>query len=106
MSDEGLHVRDIHGYGEDPDLAELDPHTPVTVRLIDVYLPEPETYGEGEGIDELVEIYTKHGPWALPPVVCLGDAGWQIAGLHRMWAAHIAGLKRVPAFIVHPDEKR
>lgn len=96
-----MKVSDIHGWGTDADLMQLVADQPVRIEMINVYAPDTPIYELDDArIGTMRDLYRQYGPWALPPVVCLGDAGWQIAGLHRMWAAYHAGLEQLPAFIV------
>jgi hypothetical protein len=101
MSDRWMKVSDLPGWGTDYDLHALCADWPVHVEMIDVDVSKINGHGDRETIRYYARIYQEHGPWGMPPVVCMGDAGWRIAGLHRMCAAHLAGLTQVPAFIVN-----
>lgn len=90
---------DLPGWGVDPDLAQLRPDWPVYVQLINTY-HDGDYITDADKVKRYEALYREHGAWALPPVVCLDDGGWQIAGAHRMEAAYRAGLVWVPAFIV------
>ena len=96
-----MKVSDIPGWGVDPDLAQLSPDAEVHVELIDTYANDGDRISDFDKLERYVDLYDSFGAWALPPVVCLGDGGWQIAGAHRMEAAYRAGLKQIPSFIVH-----
>lgn len=103
MSKRVMKTSDIHGWGVDPDLAQVHPDWSVRMEMINVYEPDVPADELDDGrIEAMRALYAQYGPWALPPVVCIGDGDWQIAGLHRMWAAHRAGITHVPSFIVQP----
>lgn len=91
---------DINGWDVDPDLEQLHPDWPVRVEMINTYRDEDDVAPDLGKVMRYEALYREHGAWALPPVVCIGDSGWQIAGAHRMEAAWRAGLTRIPAFIV------
>lgn len=95
-----MKAADIHGYGEDPDLRSVPADAPVTVEMIDVHDVDEEIAFERDYVKAYAENYTYYGPWALPPVVCIGGGDRLIGGAHRMAAAHRAGLKKIPAFII------
>lgn len=95
-----MQVSDIHGWDEDPDLAQLPAWLNVTVEMMDVHF-DLTVVGDINKAERYAEIYRQFGPWGLPPVVCVGDTGWQIAGAHRMYGAYLAKIKQIPTFIVH-----
>lgn len=95
-----VNVSDIHGWGEDPDLMGLKSDWPVEIQMVKVYELEEEYVYSLANAERYAALYRIHGPWALPPIVCIADSEWQIAGAHRMRAAFLAGLTHIPAFIV------
>lgn len=98
-----MKVSDIHGWGTDPDLENLDSTWRVRMALMPVHAPDwnPAHAEHSVGrIEQYAEIYRKHGPNGMPPVVCLGSVDAQIAGMHRAYAAYVAGLTHIPAYVV------
>ena len=95
-----MKAADLPGWGVDPDLAHLKPDWAVHVEMIDTFPDDDDAVTDRAKLARYEDLYRTHGAWALPPVVCLDDGGWQIAGAHRMEAAFRVGIKRIPSFIV------
>ena len=100
MSDKetSLRVRHLPGYGVDPDLAAFDGDLSVTLATIEPYVDD--LTHDVDKARSFEAMYRAHGPWALPPVLCVGDVNWQVGGGHRVEAAYRAGLPWIPAFVI------
>lgn len=98
-----MKASDIHGWGTDPDLEHLDPENRVHMAMMPVHAPDwdPALFDDSEDrIARYAEVYQQHGPTGMPPVVCVGSTARQIAGMHRAYAAYVAGLSEIPAYVV------
>lgn len=103
MSDTAMKVSDIHGWGSDPDLDYLDPIKRVHMEMMPVRSPDWDPTYSSDSVNRIAQyadVYRQHGPHGMPAVVCIGDVKHQIAGMHRAYAAHVAGLSEIPAYVV------
>lgn len=100
-----MKVKEIHGWGTDPDLTPFTGEEEVWVEMIPTYLDDGDCDCSAHNMRVATyhTIYQNYGPWGMPPVVCIGDAGWHVAGMHRMEAAFLAGIAFIPAFIIQQD---
>lgn len=98
-----MKVSDIHEWGTDPDLEHLDPAKRVHMTMMPVHAPDWEPSHSSDSVDRITryaEVYRQYGPTGMPPVVCMGSTACQIAGMHRAYAAYVAGLTEIPAYVV------
>lgn len=95
-----MQVSDIPDWDKDPDLSQFPAWLRVTVEMMDVY-DASDIIVDPEKAKRYAEIYKQRGAWGMPPVICIGDPGWHIGGAHRMHGAHLAGLKKIPTFVIH-----
>lgn len=99
-----MKTRDLPGWGVDPDLLmvrDLPADADVVIEMIDV-----PRYPCGADNSALVKIYATryaaYGPWGLPPIIVIAGNEMQVTGAHRLDAARLAGLVKIPALVIQP----
>jgi len=82
-------------------LEHLSPTQRVQIEMIRVYAPDWDADDDSaRRIAIYADTYRQHGPYGMDPVVCMGSTRYVIAGMHRMYAAHVAGLTEIPTYVV------
>lgn len=101
-----MQAKDLPDWGNDPDYKHwmLQPDWPVRLEMVNL-AEWPTLPSLPHLVDRYTARYRRHGSWALPPIVLidLGGGFDLCSGSHRIAAARIARLRRLPALIVTPD---